>query len=144
MEKKRCKGKLVIILLLIVNLCATAVFGTMLLTRKQTAYESDGFLVYVGLTDKDAYTQVLSTEEAKDKLENILSRHLGGYTIIDATGGWLDETNTMKRELTLMCVMNGTDIDTVHKVCDDIFVELNVNTVLIEQKPIHMEYYSRK
>lgn len=141
MKKERSIKWLVI--LLVLNFCITAVLGFFLIRMysNQKTDVTDQYVMYVGTNDKDTYTQIIPTEEAKDTIDHICFKYLEGYTIQDATGSWVDEKGEATHENTIVCYFDGTDKETVHKIADEVLKELNQNTVLIEQDQIKTEFY---
>ena len=134
----------IIAVILAVNVCATAWLGSMLLKdsyEEMPADESVQYVMYVGTNDKDTYEQIIPTEEAKQIIDSICFEYLGGYTIQDATGSWVDETGTATHENTIVCYFDDTDEATVRMIGNEIIKALNQNTVLIEKNTITMEYY---
>ena len=133
-----------VIILLVLNICATCFIGFSACRPAEQAEESETsaqFVMYVGTNDKDTYAQIIPTEEAKEIIDRICFKYLGGYTIQDAVGSWVDETGTATHENTIVCYFDGTDEETVHRIADEIILELNQNTVLIETTSVRMEYY---
>ena len=49
------------------------------------------YVLYLGTNDKDTNEPVFAPDEAKEKAEEILLDHFGGYTIQEANGGWKGE-----------------------------------------------------
>ena len=140
------KATVVIGILLILNIIATCVLGVRVV-QLSNGTETDKMLqyvMYVGTNDKDTYSQIISTDEAKSIIDGICLKYTDGYTIQDATGSWTDETGIPTHENTIICYFDGTDLDTVHSIADEIISALNQNTVLIEESEIGLEYYGGK
>ena len=141
---KNKKSVIVLTVLLLLNICATAILG---LTVYQLSCEQDTtgyttqYVMYVGLNDKDTYEQMISAEEAKKIIDGICFSYLDGYTIQDAVGSWVDEKENATREQTIVCYFNGADESTVYKIADEVINRLNQNTVLIEKDEIETSFY---
>lgn len=142
------KLSVIIIALLAVNLCATALLGAVLWKTVKVAPEASGepgmctqYVMYIGTNDKDTYEQIISTDDAKAIVDGICFKYLEGYTIQDATGSWVDEKGIPTHENTIVCYFDGTDRETVYKIADEVIAALNQNTVLIEEDQIRTEYY---
>lgn len=134
---------LVVMILLIVNLCATGIIGISV-WRADSDRTQDGtvqYTMYVGTNDKDTYEQVTSTEEAKAVIDGICFEYLDSYTICDATGSWTDEEGVPTHESTIVCYFDGADEETVYKIADEVIEALRQNTVLIEKDLIQADYY---
>ena len=97
--------------------------------------------MYVGTNDKDTYEQIISTDDAKNIIDEICGKYIGGYTFQDATGSWVDDTGTPAHENTIVCYFDDVDGETVHKIADEVISALNQNAVLIEKSKVEMEYY---
>ena len=60
------------------------------------------YVLYVGTTDKDTYQMEMSEEEARQKVNDILIKHFGGYTLQEAGGFWKDDDGNSTSEYTLV------------------------------------------
>ena len=141
----------IVIALLVINMCATAVLGVALWKMNKAPAQSGEpeqpgvstqYVMYIGTNDKDTYEQIIPTDDAKAIVDGICFKYLEGYTIQDAIGSWVDEKGLPTHENTIVCYFDGTDQETVHKIADEVIVALNQNSVLIEEDQIHTEYYS--
>ncbi len=97
--------------------------------------------MYVGTNDKDTNTPVLPPEEAKAKAQEILIRHLGGYTIQEASGGWVDG-ETLYTEYTLVIYLSDTKPEQVYAVADEMISAFNQSSVLIQSNQTTTEFYA--
>lgn len=102
----------------------------------------DKYILYIGTNDKDTYTQLIPTEEARDKVNAICTRYVDGYTASDARGGWVDETDTLTQENTLVYLFYGVTNEQLKMIMDDVLVELNQNSILVEKQNAVYTYYS--
>ncbi|MBQ8913180.1 MAG: DUF3574 domain-containing protein [Lachnospiraceae bacterium] len=102
----------------------------------------DKYILYIGTNDKDTYTQLIPTEEARDKVNAICARYVDGYTASDARGGWVDETDTLTQENTLVYSFYGVTNEQLKMIMDDVLVELNQNSILVEKQSAVYTYYS--
>ncbi len=101
------------------------------------------YVMYLGTNDKDTNQPVYSAEEARDKAEEILLKHFGGYTIQEASGGWIDG-DKVYREYTLVIYLSDTTLDAVHSAADDMIREFSQSSVLIHANETTTEFYSGK
>ena len=109
---------------------------------KQPASATDiQYVMYVGTNDKDTNTPVLPPEEAKAKAQEILIRHLGGYTIQEASGGWVDG-ETLYTEYTLVIYLSDTKPEQVYAVADEMISAFNQSSVLIQSNQTTTEFYA--
>ena len=144
MSMKNKKGVIILTVLLLVNIGLTAALGFAvyrLSHEREEDNKTTQYVMYVGLNDRDTYTQLISTEEAKQLIDEICFRYLDGYTIQDAAGSWVDEKGNATREQTIVCYFNGADKAVVYKIADEVIDRLNQNTVLIERDEIETDFY---
>ena len=144
------------IILLIINTLAIAgvivflVLGSNNGTAGEKAileYESSvsgKYVLYIGLNDKDTYSQIIPTEEAKNTVNEICVKYVGGYTVYEAKGGWNDETGTLTEENTLVYHLNGVEEQDVISIMDEVLKALNQNSILLERYDLSYTYYNGK
>lgn len=118
--------------------------GVMFKCSMGNKYIDRQYVMYIGTNDKDTYKPEISTDEAKNIVDEICLKYFDGYTIQDAVGSWKDETGTSTHENTIVCYFDNADKQTVYAVANEVIKKLNQNTVLIEADNIKMEYYSGK
>lgn len=102
------------------------------------------YVLYIGTNDKDTYTQLIPTEEARDIVNAICTKYVDGYTISDAKGGWVDETDTLTQEHTLVYAFYEVTEEQLLYIMDEILTELNQNSILVEKQEAVYAYYSGK
>lgn len=114
-------------------------------TQAAEAQQPEGqdiqYVMYLGTNDKDTNEPVCSPEEARERVEDILIEHFGGYTIQEAHGGWEYE-GTRYQEYTLVIYLSDTTIDAVHAAADDMIKAFNQSSVLIQANTTSTEFYS--
>ncbi|MBP3856256.1 MAG: DUF3574 domain-containing protein [Ruminiclostridium sp.] len=139
------------IIISLVSLCCSVVCLCTALNANggNTAAASDEggdmqYVMYVGTNDKDTYQLEMTTEEAKNIVDEVCLKYFEGYTLQEATGAWTDEKKNITHEYTLVCYFDGADKETVYKAADELIEKLNQNSVLIEEDKINIEYYSGK
>ena len=98
------------------------------------------YVLYLGTNDKDTNEPVYSSEEAQEKLKQILLDHFGGYTIQEAHGGWKDE-DKVYNEYTLVVYLSDSDIDSVHAAAKKMIDEFHQSSVLIQANKTTTEFY---
>ena len=105
--------------------------------------EPDGdfqYVLYLGTNDKDTNKPVFTQAEACEKAKEILLRHFGGYTMQEASGGWVDE-GTVYQEYTLVIYLSDTTADAVHAAADELIETFHQSSVLIQANPTRTEFY---
>jgi len=111
---------------------------------KESAAEEQGdiqHVLYLGTNDKDTTEPVFAPDVAKEKAEEILLKHFGGYTIQEANGGWIDD-DKIYREYTLVIYLSDTTIDKVHAAADEMIKTFNQSSVLIQSNKTMTDFYS--
>lgn len=109
----------------------------------QKAEHSSKYTLYIGLNDKDTYEQIIPTEEALDKANHICAKYAGGYTQFSAAGGWTNDDGTLGHENTIVYILFDISDENLTAMLDEMLVEFNQNSILVEQEDISHIYYSR-
>ena len=86
------------------------------------------YVMYLGTNDKDSNESVFSHDDAKSQADDILSKHFGGFTIQEATGGWVGNNGTIAHEYTLVIYLSDTTLDKVHAAADELITKFNQST----------------
>ena len=124
----------------IIALC----LSTVSFVRTQKAENDEGvdtqYVIFLGTNDKDTNEPVFSKDEAKARLEDILLKHFGGYTILEANGGWADD-GTVYQEYTLVIYLSDTTMDKVRLAADEMLEVFNQRSVLIQSNQTKTELY---
>lgn len=110
------------------------------LGQQMTAGEK--YVLYIGLNDKDTYEQEISTEEARAIVNAVCAEYTEGYTASDAVGGWVDETDRLTQEQTLVYAFYDITEEQLISIMDEVLVRLNQNTLLLERQQAVYTYYS--
>ena len=101
------------------------------------------YVLYLGTNDKDTNKPVFTQAEAQEKAKEILVRHFGGYTMQEASGGWLDG-DTLYQEYTLVIYLSDTNEEAVHTAADELIETFRQSAVLMQANPTTTEFYSGK
>ncbi len=99
------------------------------------------YVMYLGTNDKDTNKPVFTQSEAQEKVKEILIRHFGGYTLQEASGGWVDD-DTLYQEYTLVIYLSDTDEEAVHAAADELIETFHQSSVLIQTIPASTEFYA--
>ena len=100
------------------------------------------YVMYLGTNDKDSNMPVFTQEESKERLKNILISHFGGYTIQEASGGWIDDTGKEYQEYTLVIYLSDTTLDQVHSAADELIETFHQSSILIQANNTKTEFYA--
>lgn len=139
MEKKLS----IIAVVLAVIALALAVFSLVspAKTEEQEALDKQ-YVMYLGTNDKDTYEPYGTPEEAKAKVDEVLTKHFEGFTIQDAMGGWTNENGTVDHEYTVVIFLSDTTLEKVHEAADDLIRVFNQSSILIQTNQTRTEFYS--
>lgn len=156
------KGYKAVILLLVINfLMSVGIIGFLAIQytdRRQVGQEARAkgsmlteqmemgkkYVLYIGTNDKDTYKQVISTEEAREIVNEICIKYVDGYTASEAKGGWVDETDTLTQENTLVYAFYEVTEEQLVNIMEEILEALNQNAILVEKQEAIYTYYSGK
>lgn len=126
-------------------LCISIISLVLTVTGKQDAGTASGdiqYVLYLGTNDKDTNSPVFAPEEARTVLKSILISRMGGYTIQEANGGWIDDDGTEYQEYTLVIYLSDTTEKEVHALCDELIRTYNQSSILIQKNETTTEFYS--
>ena len=104
---------------------------------------ADKYTLYIGTNDKDTYTQLIPTEEARKIVDQICAKHTDGYTAMDAQGSWVDETGTATKENSLVYSFYNISEEQITAIMDEVLTALNQNSILVERETVLSAYYSK-
>ena len=110
-------------------------------TEEQEALDKQ-YVMYLGTNDKDTYEPYGTQEEAKAKVDEVLTKHFEGFTIQDAMGGWTNENGRMDHEYTVVIFLSDTTLEKVHVAADDLIRVFNQSSILIQTNQTRTEFYS--
>ena len=99
------------------------------------------YVLYLGTNDMDTNKPVFTQAEAQEKAKEILIRHFGGYTLQEASGGWVSD-DALYQEYTLIIYLSDTTEEAVHAAADELVETFRQSSVLIQSIPSTAEFYS--
>ena len=140
MEKKLS----IIAVVLVVIALGLSVFALMSPAKTEAPQEDYDiqYVMYLGTNDKDTYEPFGTPEEAKAKVDEVLTKHFEGFTIQDAMGGWTNENGTVDHEYTVVILLSDTTQEKVHSAADDLIRTFNQSSILIQANETRTEFYS--
>ncbi len=100
------------------------------------------YTLYVGTNDKDTYKQEITSNECVSIVTTVCVKYTGGCTLSEAHGYWTDEKNNITIEYTIVVILEDISEETVYKICDELIVELNQNSILVETNNVKTNFYS--
>ncbi len=144
-QKKNKLFKIIISIIVGLNLVATCVLlGFKIGDSVSSNNNSDvtKYTLYIGTNDKDTYKAEIPLETCLEKVTEICVKYTDGCTIYKATGYWKDEKGNITTEDTIACILEDIKVETVYKICDEVILALNQNSILIETSNVYTEFYS--
>lgn len=108
-------------------------------SKKETQY-----VVYLGTNHKDTNEPVYVGDEAKQKVDDILTKYFSGWTISDAKSGWTNEDGIISHEYTVVIYLSKTTLDKVHEASNELIDVFSQNSILIQSNETKTEFYSGK
>ena len=144
MIKMSKKTGIVAIVISVLAICLSIVSLYRSTAQPQKVPESKDiqYVMYLGTNDKDTYEPFGTAEEAKAKVDEVLTNHFEGFTIQEANGGWTNEDGTVDHEYTIVILLSDTTSEKVHAAADDLIREFNQSYVLIQANETMTEFYS--
>lgn len=138
---KKQKVAFVLVLILAMAFCVTLA-GCM----QQSGNQADGesivkYTMYIGLSDKDAYTQLIPYEEAEKKVSGIALKYVDGFTQLAAKGAYKDEKGVVTHENSLVLEISHATDEQIKAIMNEVLKELNQNSILIEKEYVNCEFY---
>ena len=110
--------------------------------RQEASSRDIQYVMYLGTNDKDTYEPFGTPEQAKAKVDEVLTKHFEGFTIQEANGGWTNENGTVDHEYTVVILLSDTTLEKVHAAADDLIRAFNQSSVLIQANETTTEFYS--
>ena len=91
------------------------------------------YTLYVGLNDKDTYTQIIDDDFAMQTVKDIVTNVVGGATFTKSFGHWVDEFGNETNETSIVVKIVGTDDEHIENICFKLNHALNQNCVMVEK-----------
>ncbi|MBQ9459425.1 MAG: DUF3574 domain-containing protein [Oscillospiraceae bacterium] len=110
--------------------------------RQEASSRDIQYVMYLGTNDKDTYEPFGTPEQAKAKVDEVLTKHFEGFTIQEANGGRTNENGTVDHEYTVVILLSDTTLEKVHAAADDLIRAFNQSSVLIQANETTTEFYS--
>lgn len=147
MEKKRFSKTALCLtifgILLAANLATTGVLLGMQINANSASNSlKTKYTLYIGTNDKDTYKMKIPFDECLSKVTVICTKYTDGCTVYEANGYWKDEKSAITVERTIACILEDIAQESVYKICDEVIVALNQNSILIETASVSTTFYS--
>ena len=134
------KGAGILLAVLCIAALLVALYCLIVVTKDNKEKDVQ-YVMYLGTNDKDTNEPVYDPEKSKEVAKDILIRHLGGYTIQEANGGWIDG-GTIYQEYTLVIYISDTDLASVHAAADELIEAFHQSSVLIQANTTETDFYA--
>ena len=100
-------------------------------TNNQDAWTKDvQYLVHFGLNDKDTGEQMISTEEARQKIQDICVEKGVGFTVYDAYGAYLENGIPQQNDTLVFSLALVTE-NLVNEIANEAMEALNLASVFV-------------
>lgn len=132
------------IILSVVAICLSVVslYRSIEQTPNETESRDIQYVMFLGTNDKDTNEPYGTAEEAKSKVDEVLTKYFEGFTIQEASGGWVNNDGSVAHEYTVVILLSDTTLDRVHQASDDLIKEFNQSSILIQANETVTEFYS--
>ena len=132
---RRLAGYVAFIILISVNLSGCWIQAE---TKKG---EIAKYTMYIGLNDKDTYTQMISYEDAEKKVSDIALKYVDGFTVLSAKGAYKDDKEVITYENSLVIQFLYVSDEQMKSIMDEVLIELNQNSILLEKQTVECDFY---
>lgn len=99
------------------------------------------YTLYIGLNDKDTYTQLIPDEEAEQRVCDIALKYVDGFTVLPAKGVYKDDKGVTTHESSLVLEVTSATDEQMSAMMKEIIHALNQNSVLIEKQTVDYDFY---
>lgn len=108
-------------------------------TQQPESQQEFYYRVYVGLNDADSGQQEVSLEDARGKIQDIITREGFGFTEYCAFGAYTEDGAVRKND-TLVYTMLKISKDEAADVASEIKQVLHLDSVLVEEAAANLEF----
>lgn len=105
---------------------------------------SEKFTLYIGTNDKNTYKREIPLDECRRRIDSICMKYVEGFSLDEIKGKWVDEKGILTEEDTFVYIFYDTTDEAIKKIMDEVLVELNQNTILLEKEHVVSSFYSGK
>lgn len=95
--------------------------------------EVNNYKLYVGLNDKDTYTQIIDTNTAENYAKKIVGEFVGGATFSNKQGYWIDELGNPTSKNTIEILISNCNDEIIEELCTILKGEFNQNCIMVEK-----------
>lgn len=99
------------------------------------------YTMYIGLNDKDTYTQLIPYEEAEKKVSEIVLKYVDGYTQMQAKGAYKDDEGIVTLENSLIYEIYAATDQQMEAIMKEVLTELNQHSILLEKQTVKSIFF---
>jgi hypothetical protein len=99
------------------------------------------YTLYVGLNDRKAKVQLISTLEAYKMINNVLLQYVDGATIYEAHGIYKHDDGTFTTENTLRIELLFVERETVKTIVETLKKMLNQEKIAVQHEVVESELW---
>jgi len=103
--------------------------------------ETVKYTMYIGLNDKNTYTQLISYDEAEKKVSNIALKYVDGFTELTGKGTYKDEKGVTTHENSIVLEFDSANDQQMKEIMNEVLKELDQNSILLERQNVTEEFY---
>ncbi len=131
-----------VLIYIILMLILMSISGCLLHNGENIQFENTvKYTMYIGLNDQDTYTQLFSYEEAEKKVNEIVLKHVDGFTQKQAKGAYKDDKGIVTYENSLIYEFYGADDKKMKAVMNEVLEALNQHSILLEKQKVKKTFY---
>lgn len=106
--------------------------------------QETSYTLYIGLNDKDANVQLISTQDACAVVNEICVKYVDGFNASQTWGAWTDDNGALVNEQALVYTFHNTSKEKVTAIMDEVLVALNQGSILMVSDAVEPGFYSGK
>lgn len=111
---------------------------------ENTAWTEDTeYIVYFGLNDKTTGKQIVSKEEATEKILKIFEKRGVGYTVLDAFGAYSDNGKVVSNETVVLDILMVSE-EELDKAVTQAADELHLASAMVTKSDVKYRFYTTK
>jgi len=99
------------------------------------------YTMYIGLNDKDTYTQLIPYDEAEKKVSEIVLKYVDGYTQMQAKGAYKDDEGIVTLENSLIYEIYAATDQQMEAIMNEVLTALNQHSILLEKQTVKSIFF---
>ena len=108
--------------------------------EKEVFFSMQKFSLYVGLNDKTTKMQEITTIQAYKLITNIVASHkVDGFTVLEASGYYRHEDNSISIEKSLKIEFLFIDMEVIKQIIKDLKIALNQESIILQKENVSSE-----